>query len=67
MKNKVYYILAVAVLLFTPVIISSAAGKTPLEKGWGKRTGRIVYQTEDAKQEIVFDTMDLQKLYEFAK
>lgn len=68
MKKKIFFVMAVVVLLFAvPGIGSLAAGATPLENGWGNSTGRIVYQQEEGTRQVVFDTADLQKLYELAK
>lgn len=68
MKNKIYYALAVAILLLTPAMASVAAGNTPFDNGWGSSKGKIVYQQSgNTEQEIIYDTTDLQILYELAK
>lgn len=68
MKNKIYYALAVGVLVLTPVMVSVAAGNTPSDNGWGNSKGRIVYQQSgDTSQQIVYDTADLQTLYDLAR
>lgn len=66
MKKKMIFALG-ALLLLTPVMGSKAAGTSPADNGWGNSNGRIVYQQEEGSSQVVFDTADLQKLYELAK
>lgn len=66
--NRVYYVLAAALLLFTPMMAAKANDNTPSGNGWGNSVGKIVYQqAEDSTKQVVYDTSDLQQLYNLAK
>lgn len=68
MKNKIYYALAIGMLLLTPVMVSVAEENTWNNNGVSNSNGRIVYQqNESTLQEIVYDITDLQTLYNLAR
>lgn len=68
MKNKIYCILILLMLLLTSHLTVKASGNSPADNGWGKSTGKIVFrQSESNQQGVVIDTEDLQALYNLAK